>query len=125
MKTQTIVAICSLPFVLCGGCVGLAMLVNVIDPPQQTVTPEQTTKAAPVATQPIKLEATLAGFGRLQSGMTYDEVLAIVGEPTEEMSRSAIGDNEAVMYRWANGWGNMTAMFQNGLLVTKAQAGLK
>lgn len=123
MKTRTIVGLCLLPFVTCGGCVGLALLVNVLDPPPSVAT-EQLITTAPVK-QPTKLSATIAGFNRVQPGMSYADVVAIVGEPTEEMSRSAIGENEAVTYRWSNGWGTMTALFQNGLLVTKAQAGLK
>lgn len=125
MKKPTIVAICLTPFVLCGGCVGVGVLLNVLDPPKASSSSSQPITAPVATTQPTKPSATIAGFNRLQSGMSYDDVLAIVGEPTEEMSRSTIGDNEAVMYRWSNGWGNMTALFQNGQLVTKAQVGLK
>ncbi len=130
MKTTTIVALVSIPFVCCGGCLSLGLMLNVLDPPpanqpatnQPAIATQQKAQATPTRTRP---SATIEGFNRLAAGMSYAEVLAIIGEPTEEMSRSTIGDDEAVLYRWANGIGSVTVLFHNGRLATKAQAGLR
>jgi ribosomal protein L32 len=68
---------------------------------------------------------TKAKYERLQEGMTYVQVLGIMGEAGEELSRSDIAGYSTVMYAWKNSNGsNMNAMFQNGRMVTKAQFGL-
>jgi hypothetical protein len=57
--------------------------------------------------------------------MSYQEVVAILGEPGEEISRSDLAGTTMVMYQWSRWNGaNMNAMFQNDALVTKAQFGL-
>lgn len=66
-----------------------------------------------------------ANYLRISEGMTYREVVAILGEPGEEMSRADIAGISTVMYGWKRWNGaNMNAMFQNDALVTKAQFGL-
>jgi predicted RNA-binding Zn-ribbon protein involved in translation (DUF1610 family) len=68
---------------------------------------------------------TIAEYERIQEGMTYDQVSAIIGEAGEEISRSDIAGYRTVMYAWKNSNGsNMNAMLQNGRLITKAQFGL-
>jgi hypothetical protein len=65
--------------------------------------------------------------------MTYKEVIAIIGPPSQEVSRSymegvpgVMPSVETVMYVWEGTWGaNMNAMFQNGRLISKAQFGLR
>jgi len=71
---------------------------------------------------------TMAEYNAIKTGMTWDEVVEIVGQPTEELSRNAIAGVETAMYHWVNeGFfaGNMNVMFQNGRVVQKAQFGLK
>ncbi|MEX2272575.1 MAG: DUF3862 domain-containing protein [Vicinamibacterales bacterium] len=69
---------------------------------------------------------TMAEFSKLQTGMTYQQVVEIVGVPGEEMSRSDLAGFTTVMYGWKNAGGsNMNAMFQNGALINKAQFGLR
>jgi hypothetical protein len=69
---------------------------------------------------------TMAEFNEIETGMTWEEVVAIAGQPTEELSRNKIADIETVMYQWTNPFGpNMNVMFQNGKVVQKAQFGLK
>jgi hypothetical protein len=71
---------------------------------------------------------TLAAYARLEEGMSYAQVVRIIGMPGTEMSRTSIAGFETVMYMWAAPGlfgGNMTAMFQNGALVSKSQFGLK
>lgn len=72
---------------------------------------------------------TKAEFEAIESGMTYDEVVEIIGGPGEVMSESG-NEGEAahtVMYSW-DGVGqlgaNANATFQGGELINKAQFGL-
>jgi hypothetical protein len=74
---------------------------------------------------------TLENYGRLRDGMSYHEVVEILGSPGTELSRTTLGGVTTVMYQWeASGLarlsgGNMNAMFQDGSMVTKAQYGLR
>jgi hypothetical protein len=69
----------------------------------------------------------MANFSQLKTGMTYAQVVKILGKDGEEMSSNEISGIKTVMYKWdGNGFGaNMNAMFQNGKLMSKAQLGLK
>lgn len=69
---------------------------------------------------------TMAQFSKLETGMTYDQAVAILGKPGVEMSRSDVAGTVTVLYTWdAGGLANMNAMFQNGKMISKAQLGLK
>lgn len=70
---------------------------------------------------------TLDKYERLQNGMSYGDVIGIIGNAGEEVSRVTLPDTPStVMYSWKNLSGsNMNAMFQDNKLVMKAQAGLK
>ena len=71
---------------------------------------------------------TMENYNKLQTGMTYDQVVSILGEEGKEMSSNDIGGYKNVMYMWKAGGfsvGNMHAMFQNGALVQKAQFELR
>ena len=68
---------------------------------------------------------TAERYSQLENGMTYDQVARILGSDGEEVSSSDLGGTSTRMYAWKNGDGsNMSAMFQNGALVMKAQFGL-
>lgn len=69
---------------------------------------------------------SMDGYNRLRNGMSYEQVTAIIGQPSQEMSRSELAGMETVMYMWEGSFGaNMNAMFQNGKLIQKAQFGLR
>ena len=71
---------------------------------------------------------TMAEFDRLQTGMSYAEAVSIIGFEGTEVSRSDMAGVSTVMYDWVNpgfSGANMNAMFQDGALVSKAQAGLR
>ena len=78
-----------------------------------------------LASQPAS-GVTMANFQRLETGMSYPEVVTILGQSGEEMSRSELAGYTTVMYSWKKGafGSNMNAMFQNGKLISKAQFGL-
>jgi hypothetical protein len=97
---------------------------------QPTATPALAPMGAPdaVAVQPVRRsdQITLAQYSQLQSGMSYAEVVEILGREGEEMSSSDVAGIRTVMYGWSNrGGANMNAMFQQGELVQKAQFGLR
>ncbi len=70
---------------------------------------------------------TLAGYNHIKTGMTYAQVVKILGEDGVELSSNDIGGYRTVMYQWKgeDGISNMNAMFQNGRLISKAQFGLR
>lgn len=69
---------------------------------------------------------TRAEFEQLETGMSYQEAVEVIGAEGEEISRSEVMGTKTVMYQWTNyDASNMNAMFQNGKLIQKAQFGLK
>ncbi len=76
---------------------------------------------------------TFDEYKRIKNGMSYSEVVQIIGDEGEEMSRNKMDgvpgvmeSIETVMYQWVNNNGsNMNAIFQNNKLIQKAQFGLK
>jgi hypothetical protein len=118
--------------------IGLFILLAILGSTVQKDRPSASSSAttAPDDTSPTVSEeseapsdgVTLENFQRLQSGMSYSQAVAILGEPGVEMSRTDLGGTTTVMYQWKAGGlsiGNMKAMFQNGRLVSKAQFGLR
>ncbi|EMI19026.1 hypothetical protein RMSM_04049 [Rhodopirellula maiorica SM1] len=72
-----------------------------------------------------RVRLTKVTWANVREGMTYNEVIAIIGPPSEELSSSEIGGIRTVMYKWDGVFlANANAMFQNGKLITKAQYGL-
>ena len=62
---------------------------------------------------------------RIANGMTYAQVVQMLGEPGRELSRSDLGGTVTVMYSWQNSNGsNMNVMLQNDAVISKAQFGL-
>ena len=60
-------------------------------------------------------------FNRAQDGMSYRAVCGIIGAEGELVSSSTLGGTRTETYVWRNPlWnGQMTAMFQDGKLVSK------
>lgn len=69
---------------------------------------------------------TKSNFDRIKTGMTYEQVVKILGKEGEELSSNEFGNIKTVMYKWdGENFSNMNAMFQNGKLNSKSQFGLK
>lgn len=72
---------------------------------------------------------TMANFNRLQKGMTYAQVVEILGKEGEEEGVLGSGGEKIVMYRWdgdgENSGATMSAFFKNGKLDTKFQFALE
>lgn len=74
------------------------------------------------------LYITMAEFNQIQTGMTYDEVVAIVGSPGEVVSTSTVGGYTVTMVSWygdSYSGANANVTFSNGEVTAKAQVGLK
>lgn len=89
-----------------------------------------TNAAAEAAAAELTEEAsgvTLDKYNQLETGMSYAEVVGILGEEGTEMSRTDMMGIVTVMYMWdgKSFASNMNAMFQNDELVSKAQFGLE
>lgn len=109
-------------------------------PVQQATAPAEKPVEQPAAEQPPADEQpkeeknspkmSKAEFDVIKSGMTYEEVTAIIGGPGELVSESGSPGEEfhTVMYQY-EGEGqigaNANLMFQGGKLVNKAQFGLQ
>ncbi len=65
-------------------------------------------------------------FDSIETGMTYDEVVAIIGEDGTNISESEVAGINTVIYEWTSSeiWGNANITFQNGKVVNKAQFGV-
>jgi hypothetical protein len=69
---------------------------------------------------------TMANYLQIADGMTYNDVVRLLGERGTEISRVDIDGLRTVMFQWqGDGLGNMNATFQNEKLIMKAQFGLK
>jgi len=136
------------PTVLMGGCIACAALLglsgankpnlaNTNPAPAPTSTQQSastlssseatganTTTGTPAATT---AGVTMASYNRIKNGMTYSQVVQILGKEGTELSSNEIAGIRTIMYQWeGDGWGsNMNVMFQNGKVIQKAQFGLK
>lgn len=74
-----------------------------------------------------------AEYDQISTGMSYKQVVAIIGAEGTELARSGMQGVPGVMpnmtfttYAWQNADGsNMNAVFVNGEVTTKAQFGLQ
>ena len=69
---------------------------------------------------------TLDKFNQIQTGMTYEQVVAIVGSEGTLSTESAYGNQSMKIYYWyaSNGISNATISFTNGKVSAKSQIGL-
>ncbi|MBT9547981.1 MAG: DUF3862 domain-containing protein [Candidatus Sericytochromatia bacterium] len=119
------------------GLVGFFVLVGIVGGNQGGNSSTSSNDAAPAAQAPVqekppkppkpKSQVTMANYNRLKTGMSYEQVVAILGKAGTELSSNDIAGYQTVMYQWEGDSfaSNMNAMFQNGKLMQKAQFGLK
>ena len=71
----------------------------------------------------------MANYNRLQNGMTYAQVVQILGKEGEEQGVLGSGRDKVVMYKWDADNGDpgarLDAFFKNGKLDKKSQFALK
>ena len=91
-----------------------------------TLSPTYTFAPAPTPRLKPRVGVTKAMYLQIRDGMSYNQVVRIIGASGEEMSRNTIAGYTNVMYQWTNNdYSGMNAIFQNGRLFTKAQFGLR
>lgn len=93
----------------------------------QTQPSEDVEATEVAAVEPVETSGvTMANFSKLSTGMTYEQVVEILGEHGEEISSNEIAGIRTVMYMWEGGsmGANMNAMFQNDKMMQKSQFGL-
>jgi len=77
------------------------------------------------AKKTIKVKSTRAEFGRISEGITYEQVVSIMGTSGELLISNEIDGIKTLTYSWKNVHGsNINAIFQNGKLIQKVQLGL-
>lgn len=94
-------------------------------------TENTTTDTSIVATEEEQnTKITLEKFNKIETGMSYEQVVQIIGEEGTTLSESSITNDEkyhTIMYSWKakNGIANANVTFQGGKVISKAQVGLK
>lgn len=64
-------------------------------------------------------------FKQIKEGMTYKQVVKLIGSEGEEQSTSSYGGITASTYAWeSDNWGTAVVMFENKKVVSKAQYGV-
>jgi hypothetical protein len=81
---------------------------------------EEARAEAERAAEEARPAMSASNFNKVREGMTYQQVVAILGEPTKTLNRQQLGDIEAVIHEWEGG-GFMFAhgLFENGILASK------
>ena len=81
----------------------------------------------PTSTNTTVQKATLEKFNKIETGMTYQEVVDIMGEEGTLSTESSYGSQTMKIYYWyaSNGISNATISFMNGEVSAKSQIGLK
>lgn len=67
---------------------------------------------------------TAEKFNSIDFGMSYEDVVAIIGEDGVVLSESTISDITTTIYQWEEGPSNFNITLQNNELVGKAQLGI-
>lgn len=70
----------------------------------------------------------LEKFNKIETGMTYEQVVEIIGEEGTVLSESETANIKITIYSWygeGSIGANANVTFQNGKVTTKAQFGLK
>lgn len=70
---------------------------------------------------------TLEKFNKIETGMTYQQVVDIAGEEGTLSTESSYADQTMEIYYWyaSNGISNATVSFMNGKVTAKSQVGLE
>lgn len=82
------------------------------------------TESAPSQQESTKV--TLDKFNKIETGMTYEQVVDIIGEEGTLSTESSAGKQTMKIYYWyaENGIFNATISFMNGKVNAKSQIGL-
>ncbi len=71
-------------------------------------------------------DITMDKYNQIKNGMSYEEIVKIIGSEGEQSSNSKIGNVEISSYRWKGpNYSNIFATFKDNKLTSKSQNGLK
>lgn len=100
--------------------IGIGVLASDTNDKQNT-----TTQTGTSVTQKQE-KMTLEKFNKIETGMTYKEVVDIAGEEGTLSTESSYGNQSMKIYYWyaSNGISNATISFMNGKVTAKSQIGL-
>lgn len=87
---------------------------------------DNTSPTSANSTELQQQKVTLEKFNKLETGMTYKQVVEIIGEDGTLSTESSYGNQSLKVYYWysSNGISNATVSFSNGKLTAKSQIGL-
>lgn len=109
-----------------GAIVGASGSENKSNSTASSTTTSSTTSG--VTTEQKQDRLNLEKFNKIETGMSYQEVVNIIGEEGTVLSESEIGNIKSTIYSWygeGSIGANANITFQNGKVVSKAQVGLK
>jgi len=111
--------------ILIGVIVLLAVSFFITINDHSTTTSTTDTESKTVIQEPKVI--TMEKFLQLKEGMSYTDVVSIIGEEGDLSSSSEIAGYKTVLYTWKGTslGSNMIATFQNDKMVSKSQFGLK
>ena len=94
-------------------------------PTNETSTSSDTTKGTKTEDKKEEGKITYDNFLKIEMGQKYSDVIALLGEGTEQSS-SEIGGIKSIIYTWKGSdlLSNMTVTIQNDAVTGKAQSGL-
>ena len=86
-----------------------------------------TPAAATTSTDSKKSPATLAKYAKIKNGMTYDEVVKVLGPPHVTIGKQTAGSISVAIYGWygADEFTTLVVNITNGKVSAKNQSGLK
>lgn len=134
MKNSLNLVLAVLFFIVLGcSCPNMSEIQKTIDnastsnTPSNTSTPSNTTNTSPgnmSSTGDGSL--TLAKYNQISNGMSYREVVGILGSEGVEQMRSGTGKYEVVSYKWeGDNYKFVTVIFMGDKVNSKVQYGLK
>ena len=96
------------------------------EPASETEAPAAAAAATVATPSTDDGEITMEEFNQIQSGMSHDQVTSIVGDAGELSSSTDLVGIHTEMRMWdgPSPGANANVMFQNGVVISKAQAGL-
>lgn len=128
MKKAIILALAAMLALLLAGCGGASSSSESSTDSSGTAS---SAKASVSAARQTDLSAAEGGtidakkFKQIEEGMTYKQVVKIVGSKGVQQSTSSYGGITASAYMWqSDDWGTAVVMFENKKVVSKAQYGV-
>lgn len=75
-------------------------------------------------TTSIATKLTVEKYNAIDFGMSYEDVVAIIGEEGENISEVSVADVTTSIYQWDEGLANFNVTIQDNQVTAKAQAGV-